>query len=103
MRPHPLVAVFLSLLVPGLGQMYSRDGGRGAAILVAAIVIGSLNLLFVLAFLAADPEPGDVWAYWLPRIGHDVMAFWSVVFWVWAVVDAHRQASSARLQPDTGR
>lgn len=88
MKRNSLLAGFLSLVVPGLGQIYCGEGTRGAAILVAAIVVGSLNILFVLVFLAADPDPESGWAYWLPRVGHDIVAFWSVVFWAWAVGDA---------------
>ncbi|HEY76303.1 MAG TPA: hypothetical protein G4O00_09000 [Thermoflexia bacterium] len=53
------------------------------------MVIGNLNLIFLPIFVAANPDPGIVWAYWIPRIGHDVMSLWSVVFWVWAVIDAY--------------
>ena len=92
MRRNPLIAAALSLLVPGLGQIYGGQGARGAAVLVSAIVIGNLNLLFLLVFSMADPDPQSIWAYWIPRIGHDVMAVWSIAFWIWAVVDAYRQA-----------
>ena len=88
MKRHPFVAGFLSLLVPGLGQIYCGAGNKGAAIVAAAVVIGNLNLIFLPIFVAANPDPGVVWAYWIPRIGHDVMSLWSVVFWVWAIVDA---------------
>ena len=89
MKRHPFVAGFLSLLVPGLGQIYCGAGNKGAAIVAAAVVIGNLNLIFLPIFVAANPDPGVVWAYWIPRIGHDVMSLWSVVFWVWAVIDAY--------------
>jgi TM2 domain-containing membrane protein YozV len=88
MKRHPFVAGFLSLLVPGLGQVYCGAGNKGAAIIAAAVVIGNLNILFLPVFVAASPDPEVVWAYWIPRIGHDVMSLWSVVFWVWAVIDA---------------
>jgi len=29
-----------------------------------------------------------VWAYWIPRVVHDVASFWSIAFWLWAVIDA---------------
>ena len=89
MKGNPFVAAFLSLLVPGLGQIYGGKGGRGAAILAGAIVIGNLNLVFLLLFASAAPDPGSVWAYWIPRIGHDLLSAWSIVFWIWAVVDAY--------------
>jgi TM2 domain-containing membrane protein YozV len=92
MKRNPLVAGLLSLLVPGLGQIYAGSGDRGAAILVSAIIIGNLNLIFLPVFVAASPDPSVAWAYWIPRIGHDVMSVWSIAFWVWAVVDAYRRA-----------
>jgi hypothetical protein len=63
MRRNPWLAGFLSLLVPGLGQIYCGEGNRGAAILAAAIVIGNLNLLFLAVFVAADVDPTVGWAY----------------------------------------
>jgi hypothetical protein len=57
-----------------------------------AIVIGNSNLILLLAFSIASPDQSSGWAYWIPRVGHDVMAVWSVVFWLWAVVDAYRLA-----------
>jgi TM2 domain-containing membrane protein YozV len=92
MRRNPWLAGLLSLLVPGLGQIYCGEGNRGAAILVAAIVIGNLNLLFLVLFVVADIDPTVGWAYWIPRVGHDVVSLWSVAFWIWAVVDAYRLA-----------
>jgi len=62
---------------------------RGAAILAAAIVIGNLNILFLLGFFEASPDPATIWAYWIPRIVHDVISVWSIVFWAWTVFDAY--------------
>ena len=90
MRRNRCIAGFLSLLVPGLGQIYGGRGPRSAAILAGAIIIGNLNLVFLVFFASANPDPGSVWAYWIPRIGHGVLAVWSIVFWIWAVVDAYQ-------------
>ena len=95
MRSNPVIAGLLSLLIPGLGQMYCGAGNKGAIILAAAIIIGNLNIIFLPAFVAAAPDPGIVWAYWIPRIGHDVMSLWSVVFWLWGVFDAYRTARNS--------
>ena len=89
MGRNRFVAGVLSLLVPGLGQIYGGRGGRGAAILAGAIVVGNLNLIFLLLFTGAAPDPGSLWAYWIPRVGHDLLSVWSIVFWIWAVVDAY--------------
>ena len=81
---------FLSLLVPGLGQMVSGRRERGAAILVAAIVIASLQALFLAAYRPAGGPEAAFWSATLPRIVHDVAALWAVAFWIWAVFDAMR-------------
>ncbi|MGD8554855.1 MAG: hypothetical protein PVJ07_05525 [Anaerolineales bacterium] len=89
MGRNPLIASLLSLIVPGLGQMYAGEKDRGAAILVAAIVIGNLNILLLPILFQANPGTESVWAYWIPRIGHDILSIWSIAFWVWAIIDAH--------------
>ncbi|MFZ1083055.1 MAG: hypothetical protein WAO19_14150 [Candidatus Kryptoniota bacterium] len=95
MNHNPIIAGILSLLVPGLGQIYVGDGNRGAAIIVAAIVIANLNVIVLPLISMANPTTQEgtpdsrkMWSYWIPRIVHDVASFWSVVFWVWAIVDA---------------
>ena len=96
MKGNPFVAGLLSLLIPGLGQMYGGQGNKGAAILAGAIVIGSLNVLFVPIFVAANLDAGMTWAYWIPRVGHDVMSMWSIAFWMWAVADAYHGVKRRR-------
>ena len=91
MKRNRYLAALFSLLVPGLGQIYCGESKKGAAILAAAIIIGNLNLIFLPVFLSANPEPGT-WAYWIPRVGHEVASLWSIVFWLWAVVDAYHCA-----------
>jgi TM2 domain-containing membrane protein YozV len=95
MKRNPFIAGFLSLLVPGLGQIYTGKGNKGGAIIAAAILIGNLNIIILPLIAMANPTiPTDVptpvtlWAYWIPRIVHDVMSFWSITFWLWAIVDA---------------
>jgi TM2 domain-containing membrane protein YozV len=96
MRRNSAIAGLLSLVVPGLGQIYAGRSRKGAIILVTAIIIGNLNLLLLTSILAANPDPGVPWAVWIPRIGHDVLSLWSIVFWMWVVVDAVRTASVER-------
>jgi len=94
-KRNPVLAGFLSLIIPGLGQIYCGEGNKGAAILTAAIIVGNLNIIFLPVFVTANPNSEIVWAYWIPRIGHDVMSVWSVVFWIWAVVDAYSLAKKS--------
>ncbi len=90
MSRNKYLAGVLSLLVPGLGQIYAGKGERGAAILVAVIVVGNLNAIWLSLFATADPRPKTFWAYTLPRILHDLFAAYGLVFWVWQAADAHR-------------
>jgi hypothetical protein len=75
--------------------MYAGEGKRGAMVLVGAIIVANLNVIILPLIAMANPTiscvtPGarSMWAYWIPRVVHDVASFWSVVYWVWAIVDA---------------
>ena len=95
MKRSWVVAGFLSLVVPGLGQIYACEKNRGAAILVGAIIVANLNVIILPLIALANPNgPSGVvasiaaWRYWIPRVAHDVASFWSIVYWVWAIADA---------------
>jgi hypothetical protein len=92
MKRKPLIAFLVSLPVPGLGHIVTGKGNKGASILTAAIIIASLNVFFLLVFYEANPDPNNTWAYRIPRVSHDVIALWSIVYWIWAAVDAYREA-----------
>ena len=92
MRHNPFLAGIVSLLVPGLGQIYGGESNKGAAIMAAAIIIGNLNIIILPLISMANPvipivtpNARAVWAYWIPRIVHDVLSFWSIAFWIWAI------------------
>jgi hypothetical protein len=76
--------------------MFRGEGTRGAMILTGAIIIGSLDIIILPLISLANPaippaltDPRAVWAYWIPRVFHDVLAVWSIVFWIWVVADAY--------------
>jgi len=92
----PLIAGLLSLLIPGLGQIYAGKGNKGAAIIVAAIIIANLNIIILPLIAIANPcipipldDAGGIWKYWIPRITHDIASLWSITFWIWAIIDAY--------------
>jgi len=88
MNPRALLVGLLSLLVPGSGQMAVGKGDRGVVILLATIVVGNLNAIWLSVAAVAHHS---FWATTLPRALHDLFAFYGVVFWVWQVVDAVRE------------
>ncbi len=94
-KRNPIIAGLLSLIIPGLGQIYRGKNKKGAIILVAAIIIGNLNIIILPLISIANPvvpplcnDLRAVWAYWIPRIAHDILSIWSIAFWIWAIVDA---------------
>lgn len=91
-KRNPYIASILSIPVPGLGQMYAGKSERGAAILVATIIVGNLNTIFLSAYAAMSPETSPFWAATLPRALHDLFAAYGVIFLIWQVIDAYRQA-----------
>ena len=89
---NPYLAGFLSLLVPGLGQFYTGRGVRGAAILLAVIIVGNLNTIWLSLNALSSPDPHTFWTHSLPRILHDLFAVYGILFWLWQVVDAYQRA-----------
>jgi hypothetical protein len=103
MKRNPFIAGILSLIVPGLGQIYAGKGDKGAAIIVAAIIVGNLNIIILPLIAMANPTiptgastPVTIWAYWTPRVVHDVVSLWSIIFWLWTVGDAITLARAKR-------
>lgn len=92
MKRNPFIASILSLLVPGLGQIYVGKTERGAAFLIAVIVVGNLNALWLSAYALSTTIPATFFGHTLPRLIHDVFAFYGIIFWIWQVVDAYALA-----------
>jgi TM2 domain-containing membrane protein YozV len=85
---NSLIAGILSLLVPGLGQIYVGKGERGAAILVAGIIIGTLALIWQTLYAVYG---SNLTNYEYPYYRTSLVAY-AVVFWIWQVLDAYRLA-----------
>jgi TM2 domain-containing membrane protein YozV len=92
MNRKPMLACTLSALIPGLGQMVSGKNSRGAIILVTAILIVNLHILWLSLYGLSSSGTNALWTYILPRVLHDVSAAWSVVFYLWQIVDGYRCA-----------
>ena len=84
----PTVAGILSLIVPGLGQIYAGRGDRGAAILVAAMIVGTLALIWQTLYAVYAK---NLIGYEYPFYRTSLVVY-AIVFWAWQVVDAYRSA-----------
>jgi len=89
-RKNPTLAGILSGLMPGLGQFYCRQWGRGAGFLVGAVAIDALfgvssGMLDLLQSMGARVLPDAGGALIL-----GVLLFLGVA--VWSIVDAVRTA-----------
>lgn len=82
----------LSVLFPGLGQVYAGKRALGAAFMLAFIIIGNLNAIWLSVYAASSTAAVTFHGHTLPRILHDVFAFYGIVFWIWQAVDAYRLA-----------
>jgi phosphonate ABC transporter permease subunit PhnE len=88
------LAALLSLIVPGAGQFYQKDRGRGVMIWLAA---------FAQAFLinwALD----NFHASQVSLSGFDASWLWILLaaFWIWNVYDAHLHTQSKRASDQIG-
>jgi phosphonate transport system permease protein len=86
-KNEPLAAL-LSLIVPGAGQFYQKDRGRGAMILLAALAQGFLIYWALGNFQVAQVIVAGVETSWL----------WAFLFafWAWNVYDAHLRTQGKR-------
>jgi hypothetical protein len=75
------MALFLSGIFPGLGQLYNRQPVKAALFLAGGIVP---------SWLLARSLPGDPIALLSAPLGTDVIAFSGLLLaiWIWSLVDA---------------
>jgi phosphonate transport system permease protein len=87
-RPNAPLATLLSLTVPGAGQFYLGNRGRGVIILLATLVQGCLIYWAFANFQIAQVITGGVQTSWL--------LIFLALFWAWNVYDAYRHAQGKR-------
>lgn len=96
MNKKPALAALLSALVPGLGQIYSDKAELGMLILIATIIVGNLNAIWLSLYATTDLEKRTFWAVELPRILHDVFAIYGLIFLAWQIWDAYQLAKNRK-------
>jgi len=91
MKKSPWLACLLSVLFPGLGQVYVGKRALGAAFMLAFIIIGVLNAIWLSIYAGAQTDL-SFFSHALPRLLHDIFAFYGIIFWIWQAVDVYRLA-----------
>ena len=90
-RKDPLIAVILSILLPGVGQMYVGRVGRGLMILITL----SLLSLAPAQFLFTIVSFSSFGLFWTMGI---VLTIVSLVLYIWQILDAYRLAEDRNRQ-----
>ena len=104
MKRNRFIAAILSLLVPGLNQIYGKKVKRGAFILIAVIIVGNLNAVWLSVYALAGNSPVTFWGHVFPRILHAVFAFYGILFWIWQTFDAyHKVKQESNNKKSNGR
>jgi hypothetical protein len=94
MKKSPRLACLLSVLFPGLGQVYIGKIALGAAFMLAFIVIGIFNAIW-LSIYAGTQTDLSFFSHTFPRLLHDIFAFYGIIFWIWQAVDVYRLAKQS--------
>lgn len=96
MNKNPWLAGLLSILFPGLGQVYAGKQALGGAFMLAFIIIGNLNAIW-LSLYGGLPTDLSFFSHTFPRLLHDIFAIYGIIFWIWQVVHAYRTARKTHL------
>ena len=82
-----ILAVVLSVLIPGLGQMYCGKVGRGIGILLLLGLLSFVSLIPL--FFIMDPMDFNFTGFFALNVVVSVIVF---IFYIWQIYDAYRCA-----------
>ena len=85
-RKSPWLAMILSLIAPGTGQIYAGAVKHGLALLGTVVSLGLLFLWFDPGMFGLGEEG------WAPTPQRLVILLGMALFWLWNALDAYRQA-----------
>ena len=80
-RRNPFAALALSVIVPGLGQHYNNEPGKGWVIIGSCIALGIL-------------------VYWQSGLNKISVALALLLIWASAIIDAYKVAEASGQPPD---
>jgi TM2 domain-containing membrane protein YozV len=80
-RKNPLIAMVLSVIVPGLGQIYNQEVKKGLAIFGSCLILGLLT-------------------YWISGLNKFSTALALLLLWISNVTDAYKVAKTSGQELD---
>ncbi len=80
---NPWVAGILSGVLPGLGQFYNRQLGKGVGFLVgflvlAGVLVSGIDLHMLEQAMASGSQPEDLWLLLAVEVLMLILVIWSV-------------------------
>lgn len=84
---EPILAVVLSLIIPGLGQIYCGKIGRGIGILVLLGLLSGVSLVPMIFIM--NPMSFNFAGYFAFTV---VISILSIIIYIWQIYDAYRCA-----------
>ncbi len=112
-KRNPSYAALYSFIIPGLGQVYNREVGKGIVVVALWLAMLALSVVGVRSELALRPS-GPMGSLYGPQIDLNAIlsaafsgvgAIWVVcliVVWIYAVADAALRASKTMTSDHTG-
>ena len=90
---NPWVAALFSGLLPGLGQFYNRQPGKGVGFLLGVVIpivvlLGSINLEALQRTAESGTPPDNIWLLF-------GLVMLSLAIAVWSIADAVRTAKKS--------
>lgn len=84
---EPILAVILSVIIPGVGQIYCGNLGRGIGILVLLSLLSVVS--FVPLFFIMDPMDFNFAGFMALNV---IVSILALIIYIWQIYDAYRCA-----------
>ncbi len=87
-RKNPKIALILSAIFPGLGQIYVKQIPKGVVLIALNLIINYLLINPLEAFMTSGGSTADMSTIYIV-LGYTVAG---LILWIYAIVDAKRTA-----------
>lgn len=96
-RKSPTIALILSAIFPGLGQIYVKQIPKGAILIVLNLIINYLLINPLEAIMESGSSMTDMSTLYIV-LGYTVAG---LILWLYAIIDAKRTAERINKELET--